>query len=77
MIMKQNGIDGKREGFYIRVVKRIVKERRNNNMRHRGEVRKESSLILEVDEVTHELMLKREKINIGWSKCLVFKYFSI
>src|SRR5580765_111126 len=35
------------------------------------------SLILEVDEMTHELMLKRIKINIGWNKCPVFEYYNV
>ncbi|XP_071652277.1 uncharacterized protein [Temnothorax longispinosus] len=74
-IKKQNKIDEIREGFYIRVVKRIVKEGRNDNMHVSG--KEEGSLILEVDDVTHELMLKREKINIGWRKCRVFNYFSV
>lgn len=71
-IKKQNNIDGK-GGFYIRVVKRISNERRGGTTRTRRES-KESSLILEVDEVTHELILKRGKINIGWRKCMVFNH---
>lgn len=34
-------------------------------------------LILEVDKTTHEQMIKREKINIGWRRCLVFDYFNV
>lgn len=38
---------------------------------------KYGSIITEVDEVTHELMLKKEKLNIGWRKCPVLNHFSI
>ncbi|XP_011637065.1 uncharacterized protein LOC105427145 [Pogonomyrmex barbatus] len=49
-IKKQNTIDGREdEEFSIKIVKRIVED---------------DSLILEIDEMTHELMLRREKINI-------------
>jgi len=73
-IKKQNKID---EKLYIKIVKRIVKGRSDNNARDRGERKEDGSLILEVDEMTHELLLRREKINIGWRKCLVFDYYSI
>jgi len=39
--------------------------------------REEGSIILKVDEKTHELMLRREKLNIGWKKCMVFNYYSV
>lgn len=64
-IKKQNTIDGRDEEFGIKIVKRIVKDGSGG------------SLILEVDEMTHELMLRREKINIGWRKCLVFNHYSV
>lgn len=35
------------------------------------------SIIIEVDEVTHDMILKKEKLNIGWRKCSVFSHFSI
>lgn len=58
------------KGFYIRVVKRIVKEEKEGNLQNERRY-KEGSLLLEVDKGTHELMLQREKINIKWRKCLV------
>lgn len=76
-IKKQNKLDGNEEGFYIKVVKRIDNERRNVNTQSRAGNKDEGSLILEMDERTHELMLRREKINIGWKKCLVFNHYSI
>lgn len=78
MIFKQNEINRKEEGFYIRLVKKIVKGKKNNRVRSRGGGRSEGgSLIIEVDKATHERMIKRKKINIGWSKCFVFDYFNI
>lgn len=35
-IVKQNEINRKEEGFYIRVVKRIVKEKKDDSARTRG-----------------------------------------
>lgn len=75
-ILKQNRMDRKREGFYIKLVKIINKDGKNDNMRF-NDRKNESFLIFEVDEVIHELMLKREKINMGWRKCFVFDYFSV
>lgn len=75
-ILKQNRMDRKREGFYIKLVKIINKDGKNNNMRF-NDRKNEGFLIFEVDEVIHELMLKREKINMGWRKCFVFDYFSV
>lgn len=76
-ITKQNKVDDKEEGFYLRVVKRIIKEGKKGNTRVRGGNNEEGSLILEADEVTHDLMLKKEKINIGWRKCRVFNHYSV
>lgn len=64
-IKKQNKIDGKKEGFYIRVEKRIIREGREGDTRTRRGNNEEDSLILQVDEVTHELMRIKRKINIG------------
>lgn len=77
-IVKQNEINGKEEDFYITVVKKIVKEKKDDIARTReGGRREEGSLILEVDETTHERMIRKEKLNIGWRKCLVFDYFNV
>lgn len=78
MIKKQNNMEGKEEGLlYIRVVKRIDNKGRGGNTRSRRGSRKEGSVILEVDEETHELMLRREKINIEWRKCRVFSHYTV
>lgn len=76
MIKKQNTIDEKGEGFYMRVMKKIIKEKKEGNTRTKG-ADKEGMIILEVNERTHELMLRRGKINIGWRKCPIFKHYSV
>lgn len=53
IIMKQNKLDDDREGFHMRLIKKIVKEGSNGNMQARNG-RKNGSLILEVDERTHD-----------------------
>jgi len=73
-IKKQNKIDNK---LYIKIVKRMVKGRSDDNTQAGGKRKEGGSLILEVDERTQELLLRREKINIGWRKCLVFDHYSV
>jgi hypothetical protein len=64
-IKKQNTIDARNEDLCIKIIKRMAKDRSGG------------SLILEVDIRTHELMLEKERINIGWNKCRVFDHYSI
>jgi len=59
----------------MRIVKRIVKEKRNNQSERRRN--EEGSIIMEVDEETHELILKKAKLNVGWKKCPVFIIMSM
>lgn len=73
-IIVQNKLKVERDGFYIRILKKIDNEGRNRPGR-RG--KEEGSLILEVDELTHETMLQREKLNIGWRKCVALNYISV
>lgn len=76
IITKQNKLEDKKEGFYMRIIKKIVKEGRiRNTQSRRGS--EDGSLILEMDETTHDSMLKKEKINIGWRKCVIFNYISV
>lgn len=76
-IKRQNNIVGNVKGFYMRVVKRINNDRRGGTARTGRGNKEEGSLILEVDEESHELMLKRVKINIGWRKCMIFNHCSV
>jgi len=75
-IKKQNNMNGNEES-YIKVVKRFSSGRRGGDIKARRENKEEGSIILEVDEKTYELMLRREKLNIGWKKCKVFNHYSV
>ncbi|XP_039313145.1 uncharacterized protein LOC120359509 [Solenopsis invicta] len=63
-IKKQNRIDT----VNMRIVKRMVNNQRRGN---------EGSVIMEIDEETHELILKKSKLNIGWKKCPIFNHISV
>jgi len=56
-------------------VKRLVRGRSDDDTRAESGRKEDGSLILEVDVLTHELLLRREKVNIGWRKCLVFEHY--
>jgi len=70
-IKKQNKIDVTN----MRIVKKIVKEKRNNQSERRRN--EEGSIIMEVDEETHELILKKAKLNVGWKKCPIFNHINV
>jgi len=73
IIKRQNKIEVNKE-FQIRIVKKLIKEKRiyRNQLGRRG--REEGVVIIETDEITHELLLNKGKINIGWKKCPVFNH---
>lgn len=75
-IKKQNQVTTNKE-THMRIVKKITKEKRNysNQAERRG--RAEGVVIMEADERTHELMLNKGKINIGWKKCPVFNHINV
>jgi len=63
-VKKQNKIDAVNKGFQMRLVKKIVKKKENaNNQRKPG--KKEGSVIIETDEETHALILRKGKLNVG------------
>lgn len=68
--MKQNKIEDEREEFHMRIIKKISKE----NTRER-EVN--GSIIVELDDITHDSIMNRGKISVGWRQCRVFDYFSV
>ena len=70
-IKEQNEINA----VNMQIVKRVVKEKRNNQSERRGN--EEGSIIMEVDEETHKLILKKPKLNIGWKKCPVFNHINV
>jgi len=59
----------------IRIVKRIVKEKRKNQSEKRRN--EEGSIIMELDEETHELILKKAKLNVRWKKYPVFNHINV
>jgi len=66
-IKKQNRIVAVNEGFQIRLVKKIVKEKEDANNQRKPR-KEESSVIIETDEETHALVLRKGKLNVGWKK---------
>lgn len=73
IIKRQNKLDEGRQGF-LRVIKKIIKEKINVKA---SIGRSDGSLILEVDEITHGLMINNGKINLEWRKCNVYDYLSV
>lgn len=72
-VEKQNSIDGS----HIRIVKRILKKMSKEKSQLKSNGKEGGSVIIEVDEETHNLILKKEKLNIGWRKCPVFNHYSV
>jgi len=72
-IKRQNKMDT----VNMRIVKKITKEKKNNNNQLKKRESEEGSIILETDDETHELILKKTKLNIGWKKCPVFNHISV
>lgn len=68
-IEKQNSINGS----HIRIVKRILKKK--SQPRSKG--KEDGSVIIEVDEEIHNLIIMKGKLNIGWKKCPVFNHYSV
>lgn len=71
-IKKQNSI----EEAQISIIKKIWRNRNKDGLSRSKEV-DGGAIILEVDEGTHSVMLKKEKLNIGWRKCRVFNHLNI
>lgn len=61
----------------MRLVKRLLKKKNKDNSQSGSKGKEGGSVIIEVDEGTHNLMVKKEKLNIGWRKCPVFNYYSV
>lgn len=68
-IRKQNKI----EESYLCILK-MVKDNDNESKRRRNG---EDSVIIKVDEESHEIILSREKLNVEWKKCPIFNYISV
>ena len=70
-IGKQNNM----EGSHIRIIKRILQKKGKEKSQPKS--KKNGAIIIEVDEETHDLIIKKEKLNIGWKKCLAFRHYSV
>jgi len=53
----------------MRIVKRMVKQKIINQ-------KEEGSIIMEVEK-THELILRKAKLNVRWKKCPVFNHINV
>jgi len=76
-IQKQNRIENDNENFHIRLLKRI-KNTNKKEMNYLGRISKEKgSIIMELDKVTHDWMLKEKQLNMSWKKCPVFNVINV
>ncbi|EZA58496.1 hypothetical protein X777_01117, partial [Ooceraea biroi] len=64
--------DKNEKGFCLRILKKIIKGRKEEDKQPRRRGQEEGNLILETDERTLELLLKK-----GWRKCIVSNYVSV
>jgi len=77
-IRKQNRIKTNVDGFNMRLLKRIKRARRKERANRSNRTsKKEGSIIIELDENTHHLIMKERKVNVGWKKCSVFEHFNV
>lgn len=74
-IKKQNKVNTEKD--QIRIMKRINRGERGGKEQHDKREKDVGSIIIEVDERMHEILLKKEKLNIGWNKCPVYNHVSI
>lgn len=72
-VERQNNMDGS----HIEIVKRILKKKGIEKRQPRSKKKEGGSIIVEIDEETHNLILKKEKLNLGWKKCPVFNHYSV
>ena len=75
-IKKQNKIAVNKE-CHMRIVKKIIKEKKNDKNQSERRGKEKGSVIIEADEKTHEVLLNKEKLNVGWKKCPVFNHISV
>jgi len=76
IIMKQNKIEADREGFHMKVLKRVKRRGVKGERSNRTAIEK-GSIIVELDENTRCVMMKEKKVNIGWKKCSIFEHFNV
>jgi len=61
----------------MRIVKRLIKEKKNDDNQSRKREKEEDSVIIKTDEKTYELILSKEKLNVRWKKCPVFNHINV
>lgn len=75
MIIKQNHLVEERSDFHMKIIKKIMGKRNENSGRKKKKV--DGSMLIEADEVTHEDMIRMERINVGWRKCRVVDFVNV
>lgn len=73
VIKRQNGME-EIEGREMRIVKKIIKEVDQERIRRGWE---EGFVIIEVDEETHQELLNKGKLNVGWRRCPVYNHINV
>jgi hypothetical protein len=76
-IKRQNRIETANDKFHMRIVKRIFKEKKNDNSQLKRNGKEGGCVIIEIDEETHDLVLKKGKVNVGWKKCPAFNHINV
>jgi len=76
-ISKQNKIETEKEGFHMRILKRVGSRREAGDSRANRTAKEDGSIIVELDDNTHRLMMKEKKINVGWKKCSIVEHFNV
>jgi len=75
-IKKQNNMAAN-EGFQMRIVKRIIKEKKNDDSKSRKRGKEEGSVIIKTDKKTYELILSKGRLSVGWNKWPVFNHINV
>lgn len=71
----QNEIDSNQD-CEMTILKRIMNKGQKEQNKP-GRSREEGSIILEVDERTHEILLNKGKLSVGWKKCKAFNHLNV
>lgn len=64
MIIKQNNLDEERRGFHMKILKKIIRKQNEGSSSARMK-KEDGSLLIEVDNATHEEIIRKKKINVG------------
>lgn len=64
-ISRQNELNMNKDNFKMNIIKKIRTPNQTN------------TIILEVDQYTHKLLVEKQKMKIGWKNCRVYDYVSV